>query len=471
MLGLVGFGFGEATLRYIAHYHGRGSVSDVNRVMGATLSFYLLMCSAVCLTLFAGAPLITMIFEVPATERGALASLFRVAAAVYVLKAFSNTYGAVPMSLQRYDITSKVNIVQSIVRSAGYIVLALTGLGVLHLVIWDAITQAGVLVAFGGVIRRIAPGVRLLPSWSFTGLREIAGFSMFTFMSHGCYMMQHESAKMVLAAQVGTLPLAYLGAPDNVAQRLHRVVMSGTDTLMPRFSETRNSQTLQSLMVTGTWVSLVASLTLMLPLVILLPDFLTLWIGADFARESAAVGQLVALSYIAQGAYLPTAAYFRGIGKPSVVTVVLACAGVATLLSSLVLVPRYGLIGAGYAYLIGSVPALAGLAHGWFRVFGRHAMPGVLRVFGLPVVMAAVAYGLEHAIRDIFSHLSWLGFLALGSVFVSLSGLVVVGADGVLGGREAPSKQVLARIRVEGRRLSRNGLFPWRNVRGATHEA
>jgi O-antigen/teichoic acid export membrane protein len=285
-----------------------------------------------------------------------------------------------------------------------------------------------------------------MPSLAFGGLREIVGFSIFSFLTYAFHKVQREAGTMILAAQFGPTCVAYLGTPDNVAQRLHVVVASGSETLMPRFSANRDLKTAQSLFRNGTWASLVISLVFLLPLVVLLPDFLRLWISPEFARESAAVGQLVALSYISQGAYAPAATFFRGTNRPGLVTIVIFCAGGALLVSCLLLIPRFGLLGVGYAYLIGSVPALLGLVHCWFHMFGRASMGGLMRVVALPVALGGIVYAIGHAVHAYFGELTWIGLFTLGGSLAALTAGLIFAADWMLGAADAPSKGFLGSI-------------------------
>lgn len=446
ILGLVGFGFGEATLRYVAHYFGEGSIAGVNRIMGATLSFYLVICIVVCIGLFTAAPLVVGLFNIPPSEHHLVGWLLRLSAVVFSLNAVSLTYGAIPMALHRYDISSKVGVIQNVVRSVGYILLAVTKFGILHIILWDVATQAATLIAQAAIVRRISPGVKLLPSLSFAGLREIVGFSVFSFLTFAFHKVQREAGKIILGAQLGPSPVAYLGTPDNVAQRLHMIVASGSETLMPRFSANRDSKMARALFGNGTWASLVISLVLLLPMVVLLPDFLRLWINPEFARESAALGQLVALSYITQGAYAPAATFFRGTGRPWLVTVVIFFAGLVTLLGSLLLIRKYGVIGVGYAYVLGSVPAFFGLLHGWFHMFGPSSVRSLMRLVGLPLLMAGIAFWIEQIIRGWFGGVNWFGLFGLGGLFTALTALLILAADWAAGGADAPSKQFLEKI-------------------------
>jgi O-antigen/teichoic acid export membrane protein len=446
ILGLMGFGFGEATLRYVARYLGNGDLENANRVFGATLSFYLATCGIACVGLFATSHLLVEVFNIPPDSRAVVVWLLRLAAIVFSLRVFSLAYGAIPMALHRYDISSKIGVIQAVIRSGGYVALAFAKFGILHIILWDLITQAAVLFVQGLIARRLAPGIKLLPSLSFRGLKEIVGFSIFSFLTYVFHMMHRESGKMIVGAQLGPLPVAYLGTPDNVAQRIHMVVASGSETLMPRFSANNDARVAQSLFLNGTWASLAISLILLLPLVVLLPDFLALWINPEFARESALLGQFLALSYISQGAYAPAATYFRGTGKPWLVTLVVMFAGLATMLFSLLLIPKYGAIGVGYAYLAGSVPAIGGVVHGWFHMFGRASMLSFARTIGLPVLMAAIAVGLQYWCRVQFGRLDWVGLFTLGSAFTALSAFLIFGADMLFGGAESPSRQFLLRM-------------------------
>jgi O-antigen/teichoic acid export membrane protein len=447
ILGVLQFGFGEATLRYVAYHYGEGNISGVNRVMGSTLLFYLIISVVVCTSFFVAAPVLVTLFSIPASEHRLFGWLLRLSGLLFSLNLISGVYVSIPMALQRYDISSKIGVAQTIVRSAGYVLLAVYKFGVLHLVLWDVVVQIGTLWARAIVVRRISPGVNLIPTLSFKGLREILGFSIFSFLGYGFYLMLRESGRIVLGAKLGPSPVAYLGTPDNVALRLYLVVASGSESLMPRFSSTRDTKAAQSLFWNATWACSVISPVLFLPLFVLMPDLLRLWISPEFARHSATLGQLIALSYIPQAAYAPAATFFRGTGRIWLVTVVTFFAGFTTLLFSVILIPLYGVIGVGYAYLLGSIPPLIGLLHGWFYVFGRGSVGGLIRSVGLPWALASVAFVIEHAVRDCFAEITWFELLTLGGSFSALIGLLIVGADLALGGVDAPSKRFLEKVK------------------------
>jgi O-antigen/teichoic acid export membrane protein len=348
--------------------------------------------------------------------------------------------------LQRYDIGSKITIGVNVARSSGYIVLAVAGFGLIHLLLWDLIFGLGTLAVRVLVVRRLLPGLRLMPSFSFRGLREIIGYSIFSFLTWAVHTMHRESGKLLLGRLLGAAPVAYLGTPDSIAQRIHMVIASGSEALIPRFSAGRDRRAAERLFWGSTWSALALSLILLIPFFVLVPDFLRLWISPEFARASGTAGQALALYLVAQGAFAPVAAYFRGTGKPWFVSLVIFGALVITVLSSLQLIPVYGVEGAAYAYLAGSAAPFLGVIVGGIYAFGRSSSGALLRAVGLPVVTGSLTCVLGVALRSRFGELSWVGLGAHGAAVLALGVVLVIGSDLFLGGQNSSAKQLLTRI-------------------------
>jgi O-antigen/teichoic acid export membrane protein len=221
------------------------------------------------------------------------------------------------------------------------------------------------------------------------------------------------------------------------------IVAGGSETLLPRFSTTRDPATTRNLFWNGTWSALVISLILLIPLIVLLPDFLRLWINAEFASKGSFVGQLVAFSFIAQGAFATPAAFYRGTGKPWFVTAVIFAAGIITLVTSILLIPRMGLSGIGYAYAISSLAPTLGTIIGWVYAFGRDSIQPMLRWIALPSAMGLVAYLLQTVIRGYLPDLNWFTLVLFGGLFTIMTAAFIFIADISFGGEMSPARQFI----------------------------
>jgi O-antigen/teichoic acid export membrane protein len=300
------------------------------------------------------------------------------------------------------------------------------------------------------VARGLLPELRIIPRFSLNGLREIFGYSVFSFLTQIFHSMYRESGKLALGVALGPSAVAFLGTPDSIAYRLYMVIISGIETLLPKFSASKDQREVKSLVLGATWAGMTAAVTVLIPLAALMPDFLRLWINADFARESARVGQMVALSFIAPAGFAGMAVLLRGSGKPGYVTVTMALAGLCLFVGSIILIPNFGVLGAGCGYLLSSIPWLGGIYFGWLRIFETRNLLPLLRVLLLPLVVAALSFVAQTAVRNGFGEIGWASLFALGGSFAAGTAAVLLGLDW-LAGEDSFAKQSMARIFKSGR--------------------
>jgi O-antigen/teichoic acid export membrane protein len=450
LLAITNLGVGEATLRYVSHYLGDRDMRGVNRVFGSTLAFYALVCTAVSAVLIPATPFVVGLINMPQEAHAEAGWLLRVAALLFSVGMISNAFKSIPMALHRYDITSRVGLVQGSVRTIGFAGVVLLGYGALHVILWDVATAVGVLVVQVAIARKLLPGLGIWPRLSAAGVREIFGYSVYSFLTHVFLSASRESGKLILGNQFGPSAVAFLGTPDSIAYRIYMVVVSGVETLMPRFSATRDGAAARALVVNGTQTALTIAAIFFVPLAVLMPDLIRLWIDAEFARESALAGRVLALSFIAPAGFAVIATYYRGTGRPGFVTAVLAGVGVVVVVASLLLAPAYGPAGVACAYLLSSVPWFGGLAWGWFKLFDERSLGQLMRSAGVPVLIAGIAFVIQVQVKSVIGEVNWPGLLVLGGLFAASTFAFVMLTEYLLGG-PAPARELVDRFAMSRR--------------------
>jgi O-antigen/teichoic acid export membrane protein len=433
VLAVTNLGAGEATLRYVSHYLADGDMRAVNRVFGSTLAFYMLICAAVSMVLVPATPTVVGWINMPPEGRELAGSLLRLAALLFSLGMIGNAFRSIPMALHRYDISSKIAFGQGSARTLGSIGVVVLGFGVLQVILWEIVVALAVLCLQVAIARKLLPALRPWPRISLPAMREIFGYGVFSFLTHIFLTMYRESGKLVLSSYAGPTAVAYLGTADSIAYRVYMVVVSGIETLMPKFSANRDLQVARALVAKATEAAMVIAVVLFVPLATLMGDLLSLWINPEFAREGAAVGQLLAISFIAPAAFAPIATFYRGTGKPGFVTAVLAVVGLSIFVSSLLLVPAFGATGVGWGYMLSSIGWLGGLVWGWILLFGARPVMPLVRSVVVPLLLAAVVFTIQRAIRAGIGELSWFGLIAVGASFAALTATLMVIIDQLLG--------------------------------------
>src|SRR5262245_48201252 len=70
ILGTMDLGLTEATLRYVSRYASQGDMTSVNRVFGAVLSLFVVVCGLLLVGMFVGAPAVATWLNTPADDIG-----------------------------------------------------------------------------------------------------------------------------------------------------------------------------------------------------------------------------------------------------------------------------------------------------------------------------------------------------------------------------------------------------------------
>jgi O-antigen/teichoic acid export membrane protein len=185
------------------------------------------------------------------------------------------------------------------------------------------------------------------------------------------------------------------------------------------------------------------SILIFVPVTILMPDLLRLWIDAEFAVESAWIGTVVAASCIVRGAFLPYQELFRGVGKPQYLSVVTLGSGLTNLLCNVVLISAVGLAGAGYAYTVTVLWGFGAIAFAWTKLLKASSWGPLLRSVALPIGMGFGSLAVGLWLRSTIGDFGWAGLLGLGAALLCGTAVPVFGIEWLVGGRASHARVFL----------------------------
>src|SRR5688500_587998 len=163
-LALFEFGFGAATIRYVATYSAVGDMVMVRRAV--TTSFWTLAIPGVFALLLGGAvaywfPAIFGDLD-PETARAAQIVILVVSLDL-AISIPGDTFGGVLLGMQRYDLTNATLIVTAVAQAIGWVVVLATGGDLVELaVVTVALSLLGQLSRFL-IARRLLSGITLHP--------------------------------------------------------------------------------------------------------------------------------------------------------------------------------------------------------------------------------------------------------------------------------------------------------------------
>jgi O-antigen/teichoic acid export membrane protein len=391
VLGFMGYGLNDAVLRHIAHYDGRGERSSLQQILRSASALYGAIGLAGGAVVFLAAPLITGLLKLGSLGPDSV-YLVRVAAFTFALNFAGGGYAAVPPALQRYDLRAVVNLGQLILQMAGSVALLAAGFGLHQLVLWTAAIAVLVQAANVLLAHRLLPDLSLLPRVSCAAVKEIFGFSAFSMLTYACGTAWLYADRFVLSAVAGAATVAYLTVPQTLAFRALDFVSGAGAALFPRFAAMRDDGERAQLFLDATWVLTACAVVIFVPCALVLPGFLRLWVGPEFAAKSALIGRLVLLSCMVRGAAIVYQGLCNGLGRPRILTGVTILSAASMLFANFILIPKFGLQGAGYSYCVSGLVAVGAVLFVWRKVLMAAAWGPLLSAFVAPVLAGFVAY-------------------------------------------------------------------------------
>jgi O-antigen/teichoic acid export membrane protein len=415
-LALIDFGMAPVVVRFLSASLATSDHAEARSVVSTGIFFF----SAVGLVGAAvatvcGVLLVPRILTLSPELDDTAAFVMSVAGVGFFFSMLLIPVGAISGALQRYDVLAKARLVSTSVGAGATVVILWLGFGLRGLIIVTALQPALMLMLLARG-RRLLPTVRLRPAWHPALLRNMLSFSTYSFASQLAGSLLFQFDKLVLGAMTNVSLVTYYVVPGNLAQRLHGGVSRLVGIALPVSTDLHargEKEALQRFYVRATRVVALVTVSLALPVFIFSREILFEWVGPEFATTSFGTLRLLILTYLALS--LTALPYFLtlGFGRPQVSAVFNVLTAVINLVLIVILIPRYGLIGAAVAYLASTVTVPAFIVFVERRLLEVKSSPWPALIARLSIVAAGqtVTCLLLRPLITGFPHL--LGVLAL----------------------------------------------------------
>ncbi len=357
VLSLLILGVPMASVRYIAEHVARKDLARANAAVSTCLG----ICIGLGLAALAAGAALYAFFEIAYLRgpQGAALPLetlqgARIAFAVVVLQVAMGFAMRLPYGIfdAHHDFVAR-NLIM-----AGELLLRL--LLTLGLLAWRASLPALAAVQVACmlfefvvallVVRRRHPDIRFgLASFDRSLVRGILGFSVFAMLLNVGTLLAFRSDALVIGACLGATQVTFFDMGNKFFDPMTGLLIAVGVVVMPmatKLQATGEREELRRVFLKWSKISLSIVLPIGLYLLVLGPEFLSWWVGPDFAGPSGRVLQVLMLSFLfylpVRGVALPV---LLGLGKPAAPALALLAMGLVNLGLSLALVHPLGILG------------------------------------------------------------------------------------------------------------------------------
>lgn len=319
-----------------------------------------------------------------------------------------------PRALERFPTVTLIQVASSIAMWGGAVLLIVSGSGLLQIIWWTAILTATVCLVYAGWNARLLPDMVWRPTPRFTESKRIFSYSAYAFAAQVTSMITYHADKLLIAYFLGPAPVAYYAVAVNLASKLLSIAAALTSFVFPRaitLTAAGERASVANLYLRASRFTLLAIFPLAMPVFWLAPQFLSLWLGSEFAANAAVLLQVLTAAYCIALMSVAASQVYNGLGNSRIGAAYAAAGSLINLALCVLLIPLFGTVGATLGVLAGMMQAIiyAGslehhLGMGWFggqrKLYAQLALTLVLQSLQL------------YAARGLID--GWVALIAIG---------------------------------------------------------
>lgn len=387
---IADFGVLDSIVRYVSKHHAVGDEAAIVRTIRSAVSLCAIVGLAVMAFLAVTASYVTgHVFRMAPEEQTLAISAIRLAGP-YFLFAFVNAgFRNALRGCHRYDLDAKLDVGFEVLTTLTNVVLAFSGRGLaailVSMTVWSLIE---ICVTALTLKRMVVRSMVFWPLLSRSVLGESAGYAAFMWSQGVTAMLLANFDRLLIGSLLGPDSLAYYAVALQLAKQVHGFLSNALAFLFPTFSEISEAGSkarLSRLYRRAFSATLVAALLIAVPLYVLGPLILKLWLGENIASMAQVSLRILVCYFFVTTLTIIPHYFLNGIGNSRLNAIYLGAASIASIGAALLLLPRFGAPGAALARL--AIVPVCGIL--WGVIHHRMGL-GVLWTI-VPTGLAALA--------------------------------------------------------------------------------
>lgn len=349
--GLLDLGIRSSVGRFVARHAALNDHLSANRTISTALA---MLCFGGALALLATLVLYALFdrtFHVEPQYYSAARTALLIAGLNVSFTLPWSIFGTVLISLERFDILTGITMASTLARAALVLASLKAGYGLVMLAVILLVANLLQYLATTIAAKRIYPPLN--PSWRLVDAsmgKELFGFSILRFI----WIVANQVIFYTDSVVIGVFLNAAAITPYAIASTLlnygRNIVSLATDTLYPkaaRLDSNKDQQGLRELHILGTRIGLLVGLPICMGFVFLGEQFITLWMGPEYA-SSAVFLAILTLPQLLSMSQQSSALILAGMAKHRMLAYLVMLEAVINLTLSIVLVRKIGLVGVAW---------------------------------------------------------------------------------------------------------------------------
>jgi O-antigen/teichoic acid export membrane protein len=355
-MGLLDLGVQSALTRYVARYHATSSDREANRTVSAALAIFTAFgLVAIALSVLCAVVLMDHL-HIPPDLVGVARQVLLISGLAVSASLVSGVFSGIVSAMQRFDLSSGMEIAIGAARAIAVIVAFQLGGGIIAL----ALVQLAASVARGVVAfilsRYLYPELRpSLWNWSSVEMRMIFSFGVFASLLHISNMVVTSADSLIISAFMPVSAVTFFAIAASLVAYSSAIISAIAQTITPRVgaqqARTEDAGIEEVVLRAGRAATLII-IPIGITLVLRGKSFLGLWMGPEYADPSGDVLRPLAVALIVFAAPHVAGSALIGLNRHRELAPVLVVEAAMNVALSIYWIGTLGLVGMALATAI-----------------------------------------------------------------------------------------------------------------------
>ena len=331
--GLLDLGVMSALTKYVSEYNGIGDAAAINRIINASLSFYVLIGLVAALFLFACSIYFDRIFKIETQNLVLVRQLFIIAAISSLFTWPLSTFRGTVEGLNLWDIEATVNMTVQILNALFAVMIFTAGHGIVLYFVSSQILNILGCMAFYLVSKKKTPFRILFPYLDVKTFKFIFKFSSFMFLGSLVSIFLFQIHNFIIGYFISLSAVTIFAVAYNI-QNYFRYINSAIGappwTMASEMEGRGDYDGQRTLLFKGTKYMSVVFLPVVLITFFFAEPFINYWMGPGF-QESVLPARIIILFWLFNGTIEPATGMLSAKGivkKPLYIQLVVAIANI-----------------------------------------------------------------------------------------------------------------------------------------------
>lgn len=237
---LLNLGGADATIKFISKYLGERKKKDVYRIIQTTLTLNGILAFA---TIIIGLLLVEIIARfnllsnISLEYRESAIHALRFSSAIFGLKLIEQIYISVYKGFQRYDSSTKLNILSKISTISVQFLVVFYGGGIDDIFKFTFFIVCISIIIEHNILKRYLKDLKIQITLKKDSFKEVFDFGLWAWIYSLLGICASQLDKIIIGAWVNTVELAYFSIGFLVYSQMHSVFSSSVSWIFPKISQ------------------------------------------------------------------------------------------------------------------------------------------------------------------------------------------------------------------------------------------